>query len=104
MQKPKRDSKPAPVVSDAVLREFVGEGFPPVEVAKDGMVAVTMNSRFQLTLVSIQNVGLKPGVAGRLEQAIQKAVNEAFFEVGKRNGERLMAAMAEPSPRGSGQA
>jgi hypothetical protein len=44
-------------------------------------------------MVSLQAAGLEPVLVGRLERAIQKAVNDAVSEVGKRKGEQVMAAV-----------
>jgi len=95
---PKPDPKPSAVVSDPVLRAFVREGFAPVRVLVDGLVAVTMDSRFRVTEVSIRHAELTPGFAKQLERTVQKAVNQAFAAVGKRNSERLLGAMGPAAP------
>lgn len=80
-------------VSETVLREFAEANFPPIEIQANGMMTIAMDARYQVTMVSLQNVDMEPSLARRLEQAIQEAVNDAVLEVCKRKGEQLIAAL-----------
>ena len=89
-----KDAAKMATIREAVLREFVQTSFSPIETnAGDGIVTIAMDARFQVTKVSLQDVDMDSQLLTRVEQAILKAVNDAFIEVSKRHSEKLIAAV-----------
>ena len=74
---------------DDMISFLTEEGYPPISVSVDDLVSVTIDARYQVRLVTIQGVKLKPDEASRLEQSLVKAINSAIQEMTHRNLERL---------------
>jgi DNA-binding protein YbaB len=88
MQEPNKRPTISQAEKDA-LSFFSEHAFPPVDVAADGLVAVKMTSRFELTQVTIDENAYHSSGPTALAYAVQKAVNEVIRKVAEANAKRL---------------
>jgi|HubBroStandDraft_4_1064222.scaffolds.fasta_scaffold2960052_1 DNA-binding protein YbaB len=77
-----------------LIRFLKGRETFAVAAAGGDRVSVTMNSRFQVTKVSLREGSLPRSEAAVLEEHIAQAVNTAFSEMAAKLAERLASAGA----------